>query len=35
MKKAGQKAGFFFAVRPAGRTDLVVQVHYSPGKGKS
>ncbi|HRS82307.1 MAG TPA: hypothetical protein P5238_02395, partial [Smithellaceae bacterium] len=25
----------FFLVRPAGRTDLVVQVHDSPGKGKS
>lgn len=28
-------SGPFLVVRPAGRTDFVVQVHYSPGKGKS
>jgi hypothetical protein len=30
-----RKGKGFFYVRPAGRTNLVVEVHYSPGKGKS
>ena len=34
-KPSGRASRGFGIVRPAGRTDLVVQVHYSPGKGKS
>ncbi|SPA15073.1 hypothetical protein CBM2633_A50729 [Cupriavidus taiwanensis] len=33
-KTPAARQGFFFVVRPAGRTHLGVKVPYTPGKGK-